>query len=67
MGFIVKLLYWTLSRKNTVIDAFDMTFSVQLSMFGRDLAQKLKEWNDKEDKLLKIVKDIIDIVGVYEC
>lgn len=28
MDFIIKLLYWTLSRKNTVIDAFDITFSV---------------------------------------
>jgi hypothetical protein len=27
----------------------------------------LKEWNERDEKLLKIVKDIIDIVGVYEC
>jgi hypothetical protein len=36
-------------------------------MFGRDLAEKLKEWTGRDEKLLKIIKEIIDIVGVYEC
>lgn len=61
------MLFWTLSRKNNIIDAYDITLSIELSFFARWLGENLKEWTGKEDKILKITKEIIDIVGVYEC
>lgn len=43
-----------------------MTFSIELTFFTRELAEELKEWTGKEEKMLRIIKSIIEVVGVYE-
>lgn len=60
------MMYWTLNRRNNVFEAFDVTFSVELSIFVRELSEKLKEWSGSTDKILRIIKGIIEVVNLYE-
>lgn len=43
-----------------------MTFSIELTFFARELAEELKEWTGKDEKMLRIIKSILEVVAVYE-
>lgn len=65
--FTIKLLYWTINRRNNnAIEAFDITFSVELSILARLLGARLTQWENKEEKLLRIIKCIIQVCGIYD-
>lgn len=64
--FLLKLMGWTLNRRDTSVSVYDLTFSLELSFLARQLGEGLAEWSGREERMMRVIKSVTEVCQIYE-